>query len=132
MVRGGRDFSASSNSFDQPGALRKGRLPALPCDNPIFMTIQDIRISFETYPSTEELAPQDAELLKLARKATSDAYAPYSRFRRGNMGLIDFNSDSFSGVLPISFSSKIKASSVLPWSISSSIAKIHSPTDPSL
>ena len=86
MVQGGRDFSASSNSHNQSGAFRKGRSPALPGDNPIFMTIQDIRISFETYPSIEELAPQDAELLKLARKATSDAYAPYSRFRVGAAG----------------------------------------------
>jgi cytidine deaminase len=86
MVQGGRDFSASSNSKHQPGTSRKGGFTAMPSANPIFMTIQDIRISFETYHSIEELASQDAELLQRAQKATSDAYAPYSRFRVGAAG----------------------------------------------
>ncbi|HEY4205788.1 MAG TPA: cytidine deaminase [Puia sp.] len=39
--------------------------------------------SYEEYEREAELDPSDAELLKKAREATKDAYAPYSRFRVG-------------------------------------------------
>ncbi|MDO6434631.1 cytidine deaminase [Flavitalea sp. BT771] len=41
------------------------------------------QFSYEVYDSAEALALADAELLKKARLVTSDAYAPYSRFRVG-------------------------------------------------
>lgn len=39
--------------------------------------------SFEKYEGSDSLEPKDAALLEQARKATSLAYAPYSRFHVG-------------------------------------------------
>jgi cytidine deaminase len=39
--------------------------------------------SFEEYDSIDELAKEDADLLKKAREVTRDAYAPYSQFYVG-------------------------------------------------
>ena len=39
--------------------------------------------TMEVYASVDELSPQDANLLKRAKEAVSDAYAPYSNFRVG-------------------------------------------------
>jgi cytidine deaminase len=39
--------------------------------------------SYEVYPSADELSPEDAQLLNLAKGAMTDAYAPYSNFRVG-------------------------------------------------
>ncbi len=38
---------------------------------------------FEVFDGAEELAPEDAVLLKMAREITKNAYAPYSRFKVG-------------------------------------------------
>jgi len=47
------------------------------------------QFSYEVYCSVEELNPADAELLRKARLVTSDAYAPYSRFRVGAAAKLD-------------------------------------------
>jgi cytidine deaminase len=45
------------------------------------MTKKELTIPVEVYADSRELKPEDALLLDRARKATGDAYAPYSRFR---------------------------------------------------
>ncbi len=45
------------------------------------MKKSEYHFSFDVYDSIDELAAEDAALLQAARKATQDAYAPYSRFR---------------------------------------------------
>jgi cytidine deaminase len=47
------------------------------------------QFSYEVYNSAEELGVDDAELLNKARLVTSDAYAPYSRFRVGAAAKLD-------------------------------------------
>lgn len=47
------------------------------------MTKKNFQFSFEVYPSDEELLPADASLLRAAREATKQAYAPYSHFLVG-------------------------------------------------
>ena len=47
------------------------------------MEKKEIRLSYEEYGSAGELNASDAGLLETARRATADAYAPYSRFRVG-------------------------------------------------
>jgi cytidine deaminase len=44
---------------------------------------KEFTLSYEEYVSDKELAPADAELLRVAREATVHAYAPYSHFRVG-------------------------------------------------
>lgn len=46
-------------------------------------------IEFETYADSSALPPEDAALLRQARNATKDAYAPYSRFRVGAAALLE-------------------------------------------
>ncbi len=46
----------------------------------IGMQIQKTGFEFEVYESIEQLSEEDALLLKKARLATSNAYAPYSSF----------------------------------------------------
>lgn len=45
------------------------------------MEIRRQVLEYEVHASIDALEAGDAELLALARKATADAYAPYSRFR---------------------------------------------------
>jgi len=45
------------------------------------MKKRELTISVDVYADSGELETADALLLDLARKTTSDAYAPYSRFR---------------------------------------------------
>lgn len=47
------------------------------------MEKKEFRLFYEEYASDRELADADAILLKTAREAIADAYAPYSRFRVG-------------------------------------------------
>jgi len=47
------------------------------------MEKKEFAFSYEVYDSSEELSPEDAELLYMARAVTSNAYAPYSHFRVG-------------------------------------------------
>ncbi|MDP4130008.1 MAG: cytidine deaminase [Bacteroidota bacterium] len=47
------------------------------------MKKRELTISVDVYADCHELETADAQLLDLARKATVDAYAPYSRFRVG-------------------------------------------------
>ena len=47
------------------------------------MTQEEHNFSFEVYDSIEELTPEDAQLVKEARKITAAAYAPYSHFNVG-------------------------------------------------
>lgn len=44
------------------------------------MKAQQYHFDFEEYGSVDELAAADADLLKAARAATENAYAPYSNF----------------------------------------------------
>jgi cytidine deaminase len=44
---------------------------------------KEIRLTYGEYASDADLAAPDRELLAQARKATVDAYAPYSHFRVG-------------------------------------------------
>jgi cytidine deaminase len=44
------------------------------------MIKQQLTISYEVFSDITELSPEDALLLRTARLATGDAYAPYSRF----------------------------------------------------
>jgi cytidine deaminase len=44
---------------------------------------KEFTLSYEEYASDRELSEADAELLRLARKVTEQAYAPYSHFRVG-------------------------------------------------
>ena len=47
------------------------------------MDNRDFHIVYHVYDDASELPPADAGLLDAARKATVQAYAPYSRFRVG-------------------------------------------------
>lgn len=47
------------------------------------MDKKEFRLSYEEYGSDEALEATDADLLNAARRATADAYAPYSHFRVG-------------------------------------------------
>ena len=47
------------------------------------MNQEEYNFSFEVYNSIEELSPEDAVLVKQARKITANAYAPYSNFNVG-------------------------------------------------
>jgi len=49
----------------------------------LHMNKKEIRFEVEVYGSTDELSEPDASLLEEARKATANAYAPYSKFLVG-------------------------------------------------
>lgn len=47
------------------------------------MKAEELRITIYSYTDTAELPGTGAELIRLAKKATENAWAPYSRFRVG-------------------------------------------------
>ena len=47
------------------------------------MIKEEYNFSFEVYDSIDDLLPEDALLVKEARKVTDNAYAPYSHFNVG-------------------------------------------------
>jgi cytidine deaminase len=47
------------------------------------------QFSYDIYDSAADLSPADEELLKKAKEATRNAYAPYSRFRVGAAARLD-------------------------------------------
>ncbi|MDF2187844.1 cytidine deaminase [Paraflavitalea sp. CAU 1676] len=47
------------------------------------MKTTEYRFSYEVYDAIDELAPEDALLLRRALQMTQNAWAPYSRFRVG-------------------------------------------------
>lgn len=53
------------------------------------MTKEDFAFSFEVYGSIEELSESDYALLNEARRATKQAYAPYSHFRVGAVAQLE-------------------------------------------
>src|SRR5882724_4812592 len=53
------------------------------------MQKREYGFSYEVYDSADELGAEDASLLKEARLATRNAYAPYSRFRVGAMARLE-------------------------------------------
>ncbi|MEO6905441.1 MAG: cytidine deaminase [Ginsengibacter sp.] len=60
------------------------------------MSNEVFRFDFKIYDSIEDLAKEDADLLKEARKATQSAYAPYSNFKVGAFAKL-VNGESVSG-----------------------------------
>jgi cytidine deaminase len=50
---------------------------------------KEIRINYEEYGSVEELLAEDRELVKSAREAAKNAYAPYSHFHVGAALLLE-------------------------------------------
>lgn len=60
------------------------------------MNKKEYRFAFDEYDSIDELNPQDAQLLKEARKITSIAYAPYSEFKVGAVARL-VNGETISG-----------------------------------
>ncbi len=60
------------------------------------MSNEVFRFDFKIYDSIEDLAKEDADLLKEARKATQSAYAPYSNFKVGAFAKL-VNGESISG-----------------------------------
>jgi cytidine deaminase len=52
-------------------------------EDQISMQVREFQLSYEEYASDRELSETDAELLRLAREVTAQAYAPYSHFRVG-------------------------------------------------
>lgn len=52
------------------------------------MVKKDFHFAVEVYNSAEELTPVDASLLSAARSVTTQAYAPYSNFLVGAVGIL--------------------------------------------
>lgn len=51
--------------------------------------MKEIIFQYHAYNNSEELLIEDANLLSKAREATSRAYAPYSKFQVGAVGLLN-------------------------------------------
>ena len=54
------------------------------------------RFGFDVYSSSNELLPEDMELVNAARKVTEKAYAPYSQFQVGAVAKLS-NGETISG-----------------------------------
>lgn len=52
------------------------------------MEKKQIAFTYELYTNSEELTPQDQNLLNQARRVTEQAYAPYSQFHVGAAALL--------------------------------------------
>ncbi|MEP6683237.1 MAG: cytidine deaminase [Parafilimonas sp.] len=52
------------------------------------MSLKEYKFSFEEFDDIKSLSKDDADLLKQARKATKNAYAPYSNFYVGVAALL--------------------------------------------
>ncbi|HEY5406036.1 MAG TPA: cytidine deaminase [Ginsengibacter sp.] len=60
------------------------------------MKTEEVKFSFSSYESIDELNKEDAELLREARNVTKFAYAPYSNFRVGAFARLE-NGKTVSG-----------------------------------
>lgn len=55
------------------------------------MTTEDISFPLHIYDNSDQLKPEDRELLEMARRQTENAYAPYSHFRVGAAAVLANN-----------------------------------------
>ena len=60
------------------------------------MQKEEYRFGFDVYSSSNELLPEDMELVNAARKVTEKAYAPYSQFQVGAVAKLS-NGETISG-----------------------------------
>src|SRR6195952_5886093 len=60
------------------------------------MKKEEVRFGYDVYESANDLAPEDALLLKAARDVTAKAYAPYSNFLVGAVAKLN-NGETVSG-----------------------------------
>lgn len=58
--------------------------------------MKEIRFQYQVLPDASMLSSEDAQLLQMARAATSKAYAPYSQFNVGAVAMLN-NGETIEG-----------------------------------